>query len=69
MAKAPSVLRCLEEAVLCGSRAAAAADESDVLRHLEMAAVWLEMARSRARSGDPSAWGEGAAYEPARETR
>lgn len=50
----PSVVRCIEEAAQCGQRAAIAATEADMLRELEMAVAWLEMAKSRARSRNPS---------------
>lgn len=58
---APSVLRCIEEATQCGQRAAVATTEADMLRELEMAVAWLEMAKSRARSGGLSPDSDGPA--------
>jgi hypothetical protein len=58
-AKPPSVLRCIEEATRCGQRAAVAATEADMIRELEMAVAWLEMAKAQAKSGDQFAWGAG----------
>ncbi|MBS0523841.1 MAG: hypothetical protein JSS04_09410 [Proteobacteria bacterium] len=51
-----SVLECIDEATRCGRRALEAADERQVLRELELAALWLELAKSHARSGDRTAW-------------
>jgi hypothetical protein len=56
--KSPSVLRCIEKATQCGQRAAIAITEADMLRELEMAVTWLEIAKSRASCGDPLAWAE-----------
>jgi hypothetical protein len=53
-----SVLECIVEATRCGRRALEADSEEQVLRELETAALWLELARSHARSGDPAAWSE-----------
>ena len=58
-AKSPSVLRCITMATDCGQRAAIAATEADMMRELEMAVTWLEMAKAQAQSGDPSVWAEG----------
>ena len=57
--KSPSVLRCVEEALRYGQRAAIAESEVDIIRELEMVVAWLEMAKSQALNGDPSDWGEG----------
>lgn len=57
--KSPSVLRCVEEALRCGQRAAIAECEADIIRELEMVVAWLEMAKSQALNGDPLDWGEG----------
>ncbi len=51
-----SVLECIDEATRCGQRALEATDKRQMLRELELAALWLELAKSHARSGDPSAW-------------
>ena len=51
-AKSPSVLRCIEEATQCGQRAAVAMTEADMLRELEMAVAWLELAKSQASGED-----------------
>lgn len=55
-AKLPSVLRCIEKATQCEQRAAVATTEADMLRELEMAVAWLELAKSEAGSkrGDPT---------------
>lgn len=50
--KSPSVLRCIEEATQCGHRAAVATTEADMLRELEMAVAWLELAKSQAGNDD-----------------
>lgn len=55
--KSPSVLRCIEEAAQCGHRASVATTEADMLRELEMAVAWLELARSQAS-------GEGGGRDP-----
>jgi hypothetical protein len=58
--KSPAVLRCIQKATQCGQRAAIAVAEADMLRELEMAVVWLEIAKSRAGCGNGSAWDESA---------
>ena len=50
----PFVLRCIEEATRCGQRASLASTEVDMLRELEMAVEWLELAKSLASDGDPA---------------
>lgn len=48
------MLRCVEEAIRCGQRAAIAQSEADIIRELEMMLAWLEVTKSQALNGDSS---------------